>query len=137
MNHDSPKAPRPASDLVRTGISGLDEVTCGGLPRARPTLICGGPGCGKTMLAMEFLVRGATEFSEPGVFMSFEETADDLVQNDEVGPHIFAVTQRVEKLVPIDLGRSDDQRCFGIFLAITCQDPDILCTKFLRKLDVL
>jgi circadian clock protein KaiC len=65
----------------KTGIAGLDEVTGGGLPKGRPTLVCGGPGCGKTMLAMEFLVRGATEFNEPGVFMSFEETADDLVQN--------------------------------------------------------
>src|SRR5687767_9827612 len=64
-----------------TGIAGLDEITGGGLPKGRPTLVCGGPGCGKTMLAMEFLVRGATEFGEPGVFMSFEETADDLVQN--------------------------------------------------------
>jgi circadian clock protein KaiC len=66
---------------ARTGIAGLDEITGGGLPRGRPTLVCGGPGCGKTMLAMEFLMRGATEFGEPGVFMSFEETADDLVQN--------------------------------------------------------
>src|SRR6188474_1573795 len=64
-----------------TGITGLDAITEGGLPFGRPTLVCGGPGCGKTMLAMEFLVRGATEFGEPGVFMSFEETADDLVQN--------------------------------------------------------
>jgi circadian clock protein KaiC len=60
---------------------GLDEITGGGLPHGRPTLVCGGPGCGKTMLAMEFLVRGATEFAEPGVFMSFEETENDLVQN--------------------------------------------------------
>src|SRR5215208_6609445 len=66
---------------VKSGISGLDEITGGGLPKARPTLVCGGPGCGKTMLAMEFLVRGATQFGEPGVFMSFEETADDLIQN--------------------------------------------------------
>ena len=64
-----------------SGIAGLDEITGGGLPKGRPTLICGGPGCGKTMLAMEFLVRGATQFDEPGVFMSFEETAEDLVQN--------------------------------------------------------
>jgi circadian clock protein KaiC len=64
-----------------TGIAGLDEITAGGLPRGRPTLVCGGPGCGKTMLGMEFLVRGAIEFGEPGVFMSFEETADDLEQN--------------------------------------------------------
>jgi len=68
-----PKAP--------TGISGLDEVTGGGLPRGRPTLICGPAGCGKTLFAMEFLVRGFSEFDEPGVFVAFEETADDLVAN--------------------------------------------------------
>ena len=64
-----------------TGIAGLDEITNGGLPRGRPTLVCGGAGCGKTLLAMEFLVRGALEYNEPGVFMSFEETAADLVDN--------------------------------------------------------
>jgi circadian clock protein KaiC len=74
-------APRTSLPKASTGIAGLDEITAGGLPRGRPTLICGGPGCGKTMLAMEFLVRGATQYGEPGVFMSFEETADDLVQN--------------------------------------------------------
>jgi circadian clock protein KaiC len=64
-----------------TGILGLDEITGGGLPRGRPTLVCGGVGCGKTLLAMEFLVRGATEFGDPGVFMAFEETAEELAQN--------------------------------------------------------
>jgi circadian clock protein KaiC len=64
-----------------TGISGFDEITFGGLPKARPTLICGGPGCGKTLFAMEFLLRGATEFGEPGVMIAFEETAADLSQN--------------------------------------------------------
>jgi circadian clock protein KaiC len=64
-----------------TGILGLDEITGGGLPRGRPTLICGSAGCGKTLMAMEFLVHGAVEFGEPGVFLAFEETADDLVQN--------------------------------------------------------
>ena len=64
-----------------TGIEGLDEVTGGGLPTGRPTIVCGGPGCGKTMLGMEFLVRGATLFDEPGVFMAFEETPEDLTQN--------------------------------------------------------
>ena len=65
----------------KTGIQGLDEITGGGLPKGRPTLICGGAGCGKTLLAMEFLVRGATQFNEPGVFMAFEETAKDLTKN--------------------------------------------------------
>ncbi len=68
-------------DKAPTGIHGLDEVTGGGLPRGRPTLICGTAGCGKTLLAMEFLIRGATEFGEPGVFFAFEETAEELAQN--------------------------------------------------------
>jgi circadian clock protein KaiC len=64
-----------------TGISGLDEVTGGGLPQGRPTLVCGPAGCGKTLLAMEFLVRGITEYGEPGVFVAFEESVDELVEN--------------------------------------------------------
>lgn len=64
-----------------TGIQGLDEITHGGLPKGRPTLICGNAGCGKTLLAMEFLVRGATLYNEPGVFMAFEETEKDLTEN--------------------------------------------------------
>lgn len=68
-----PKAP--------TGIQGLDEITGGGLPAGRPTLVCGTAGAGKTMLATEFIVRGATEFGEPGVFMMFEESAEELTAN--------------------------------------------------------
>ncbi|MBL0336706.1 MAG: circadian clock protein KaiC [Chitinophagaceae bacterium] len=64
-----------------TGIYGLDEITGGGLPKGRPTLICGSAGCGKTVLAIQFLIKGITEFNEPGVFMSFEETAKDLTEN--------------------------------------------------------
>ena len=64
-----------------TDIQGLDEITGGGLPKGRPTLVCGGPGCGKTLFAMEFLVRGATEYNEPGVFISFEETEEELSAN--------------------------------------------------------
>jgi circadian clock protein KaiC len=80
---NSRPAPKPNPQLPKapTGIQGLDEITGGGLPKGRPTLVCGGAGCGKTLLAMEFLVRGATEFNEPGVFMAFEETARDLTQN--------------------------------------------------------
>jgi len=62
-----------------TGIQGLDEITFGGLPKGRPTLICGGPGCGKTLFAMEFLYKGVTLFNEPGVFISFEEKEEDLI----------------------------------------------------------
>ena len=68
-----PKAP--------SGIQGLDEITGGGLPRGRPSLVCGTAGCGKTLLSMEFLVRGALEYDEPGVFIAFEETAEELDQN--------------------------------------------------------
>ncbi len=64
-----------------TGIEGLDEITGGGLPKGRPTLLCGAAGCGKTLLAMEFLVRGATRFGEPGVLMAFEENARELTEN--------------------------------------------------------
>jgi circadian clock protein KaiC len=64
-----------------TGIQGLDEITFGGLPKGRPTLVCGSAGCGKTLLSMEFLVHGATQFNEPGVFMAFEETEEDLRKN--------------------------------------------------------
>src|ERR1700758_2137794 len=64
-----------------TGIAGFDEVTNGGVPKGRPTIVCGGPGCGKTMFAVEFLVRGATEFNEPGVLMTFEETSEEMTKN--------------------------------------------------------
>lgn len=64
-----------------TSIQGFDEITNGGLPKGRPTLICGGAGCGKTLFAMEFLVRGATRYNEPGVFISFEETEKELTTN--------------------------------------------------------
>jgi circadian clock protein KaiC len=64
-----------------TGISGLDELTFGGLPAGRPTLVCGGAGCGKTLLAATFLVKGAVDYGEPGVFMTFEENISDLVKN--------------------------------------------------------
>ncbi len=72
-HHSLPKTP--------TGITGLDEITDGGLPKGRPTLICGEAGCGKTLMSLEFLVRGAVEFNEPGVFMAFEEKASELTMN--------------------------------------------------------
>lgn len=73
----------PQLKKAPTGIAGFDEVTGGGLPAGRPTIVCGGPGCGKTMFAMEFLVRGATEFDEPGVLMTFEETSEEMGRNVE------------------------------------------------------
>jgi circadian clock protein KaiC len=74
-------SPKPLLPKSLTGIQGLDEITGGGLPRGRPTLVCGGAGCGKTLFAAEFLVRGAAQFGEPGVFMSFEETDTELKDN--------------------------------------------------------
>jgi circadian clock protein KaiC len=68
-------------EKARTGIAGFDEVTNGGVPKGRPTIVCGGPGCGKTMFALEFLVRGAVQYNEPGVLMTFEETSEDMKKN--------------------------------------------------------
>ncbi len=76
------KAFRPHPiEKTPSGIQGLDEITGGGLPKGRPTLVTGAAGAGKTLLAMEFLVRGATEYNEPGVFMAFEETGEELSKN--------------------------------------------------------
>ena len=72
-SHDLPKTP--------TGIQGLDEITFGGLPEGRPTLVCGGPGSGKTLLALTFLVNGTLLFDEPGVLMTFEENAAELASD--------------------------------------------------------
>ncbi len=79
----SPAIFSPASLLEKcpTGIDGFDEITEGGLPKGRCTLLCGGAGCGKTLMAMEFLARGSERFDEPGVFISFEETVEDLAVN--------------------------------------------------------
>jgi len=83
MKNNGHKSTSPAAHLPKcpTGIQGLDEITNGGLPRGRPTLVCGGAGCGKTLLAAEFLVRGAMQFGEPGVFIAFEETEAELKAN--------------------------------------------------------
>ncbi|GAB2604424.1 circadian clock protein KaiC [Spirosoma areae] len=84
MNPEPPKDRNEAVHALSkspTGIVGLDEITGGGLPKGRPTLVCGGAGCGKTLFSMEFLVRGALEFGEPGVFIAFEEKVDELALN--------------------------------------------------------
>ncbi|BAU55838.1 circadian clock protein KaiC [Mucilaginibacter gotjawali] len=75
---------RPASIQLKktlTGITGLDEITGGGLPAGRPSLICGEAGCGKTLMSLEFLVRGILDHNEPGVFMAFEEKSEELALN--------------------------------------------------------
>lgn len=80
---------------VPTGIQGFDEISGGGLPQGRPTLVCGGAGCGKTLFATEFLIRGAMQYDEPGVFMAFEETAEELTKN--VASLGFNLTDLVKK----------------------------------------
>jgi circadian clock protein KaiC len=80
-NGSKPASPAVCLPKCPTGIQGLDEITGGGLPRGRPTLVCGSAGCGKTLLAAEFLVRGAVRFGEPGVLMAFEETEVELKAN--------------------------------------------------------
>ena len=112
-NHN--KATTLAVRLPRcpTGIQGLDEITGGGLPRGRPTLVCGGAGCGKTLLAAEFLVRGAVQFGEPGVFMAFEETEAELKANvASLGFDLTGLVRR--KKIAIDyvhVERSELQEC--------------------------
>lgn len=96
-----PQSSLPSFPKARTGISGLDEITSGGLPQGRPTLICGAAGCGKTLFSMEFLVHGALKFQEPGVFVSFEEKTEELTMN--VASLGFDLKQlQKDKLVRLD-----------------------------------
>lgn len=100
--------PTNAFSKAPTGIYGFDEITGGGLPRSRVSLFCGGPGCGKTLMSAEFLVRGALEYGEPGVFMAFEETQEELAQN--VASLGFDVDELVEKnLLAVDYVHIDPQ----------------------------
>src|ERR1700747_2305560 len=83
MSIQTKRKPLNLSTLEKTptGIPGFDEISDGGLPKGRTSIVCGGPGCGKTMFGIEFLVRGALEYNEPGVLMAFEETPEDIAQN--------------------------------------------------------
>lgn len=89
----------PALAKSPTGISGLDDITGGGVPTGRPTLVCGSAGCGKSLLATEFLVRGITEYGEPGVLMTFEESAEDIAKNVASLGFDVAKLERQKKLV--------------------------------------
>jgi circadian clock protein KaiC len=113
MKNNSHKPTSPATQLPKcpTGIQGLDEITGGGLPRGRPTLVCGGAGCGKTLLAAEFLVRGAVQFGEPGVFMAFEETEKELKANvASLGFDLAGLVQRKKIVIDyVHIERSEAQ----------------------------
>ncbi|HMH33034.1 MAG TPA: circadian clock protein KaiC [Puia sp.] len=80
LNNETPTANQKLKKSP-TGINGFDEISDGGLPKQRPSIVCGNSGCGKTVLAMEFLVKGAQQYHEPGVFFSFEETREELIAN--------------------------------------------------------
>ena len=120
-------SPPPSQTLPKaaTGIQGLDEITGGGLPRGRPTLISGGAGAGKTLFGLEFLVRGATQFGEPGVFISFEESIPDLTKN--VASLGFNLDQLVAdkklfvdqvSIAPSGLGETGEFDLEGLFIRI-------------------
>jgi circadian clock protein KaiC len=116
---------RSALEKVPTGIKGLDDITDGGLPRGRTTLVCGGPGCGKTMLGIEFLVRGAIEFNEPGVLVAFEESTEDIAQNvASLGFDLEELVARKKLLldyVPLDpseIHETGDYDLQGLFLRL-------------------
>ena len=81
LKHANPAADRGRLQKSPTGIDGFDEITEGGLPKSRVTLISGGTGSGKTLLGLDFLVNGVIKYHEPGVFMSFEETEDEIYQD--------------------------------------------------------
>src|SRR5580692_7655618 len=100
MTRARPKAARPSLAKAPTGIQGLDEVTGGGLPKGRVTLLCGSAGCGKSLFAMEFLVHGAVRYGEAGVCMDFEETEEKLRANvASLGFDLRALTKRKKLLV--------------------------------------
>jgi circadian clock protein KaiC len=116
-NRSLPKAP--------TGVQGLDEITGGGFPRGRPTLLCGSAGAGKTLLAMEFLVRGATAYNEPGVFMAFEETAEELTQNvRSLGFDLDELTKEKKlaidfvRIEPSEIDETGDYDLEGLFIRL-------------------
>src|SRR3972149_266168 len=118
-----------------TGIRGLDEITKGGLPRGRPTLICGGAGSGKTLFAMEFLMRGAMDCGEPRGFMTFEETPDDLAKNfislgfdlpDMIARGLIATDHvSIERSEIEETGEYDLE---GLFIRLGCA-IDSVCAK--------
>jgi len=117
----------PGLSKAPTGIPGLDELTSGGLPRGRPTLICGGAGCGKTVLGLEFLVRGASQYGEPGAIFTFEERGDELAANvASFGfdlPSLIAQKKLAVEHVQIDrhqIEEAGDYDLEGLFIRLAC-----------------
>jgi len=121
-------APRAAQlQKCPTGIQGLDEITQGGLPRGRPTLVCGDAGSGKTILAMQFLVRGITQYDEPGVFIAFEENAQDLAINmASMGVDVGRLCAENKLAIdwvhlnPAEIEEAGEYDLDGLFIRIQC-----------------
>ena len=110
---------------VPTGIRGLDEISGGGLPRGRTTIVCGGPGCGKTMLGMEFLIRGVEEYGEPGVLLTFEETPEEMTQNvASLGFDLKALSEKKKlfldfmRIEPSEIHETGDYDLEGLFIRL-------------------
>jgi circadian clock protein KaiC len=125
MPRPKPKIIRPALAKAPTGIQGLDEVTGGGLPKGRVTLVCGSAGCGKSLFAMEFLVHGAVRYGEPGVCMDFEETEEKLRANvASLGFDLRALTKRKKLLVDFvsvernQIAESGEYNLDGLFIRL-------------------
>ncbi|MBV9885550.1 MAG: circadian clock protein KaiC [Acidobacteria bacterium] len=125
VRHNESEKPLPKLEKALTGITGFDQITKGGLPKGRPSIVCGGPGCGKTMFAMEFLVRGATEFNEPGVLMTFEETGDEMTKNvASLGFDLKALSSRKKlimdyvKIEPAEIEETGAYDLEGLFVRL-------------------
>ncbi|MBF5005870.1 circadian clock protein KaiC [Diaphorobacter caeni] len=126
-SNSSKKAVRPDLTLAKTptGIRGLDEITGGGLPTGRPTLVCGAAGCGKTLLASEFVVRGAAQYKEPGAIILFEETAEELTANmRSIGYDLDAMQRKGQlamdfiRVDPAELVEAGSYDLEGLFIRI-------------------
>ncbi|MGC2723296.1 MAG: ATPase domain-containing protein, partial [Candidatus Acidiferrales bacterium] len=125
MPSAKPEAVRSSLAKAPTGIQGLDEVTGGGLPKGRVTLVCGSAGCGKSLFAMEFLVHGAVRYAEPGVCMDFEETEAKLRANvSSLGFDLRDLTKRKKLLVDFvavernQIAESGEYNLDGLFIRL-------------------
>jgi circadian clock protein KaiC len=115
----------PVVEKCPTGIAGLDEITLGGLPKGRPTLLCGSAGCGKTLFALTFLYNGAADFDEPGVFIAFEERPEELIKN--VGSLSYDLQKLIDQkklaldyvhIDPSQIDEAGDYDLEGLFLRL-------------------
>ena len=128
MNSTKARVGSPGFSVVEkcpTGIGGLDEITLGGLPKGRPTLLCGSAGCGKTLFAMTFLYNGAVEYAEPGVFIAFEEQPEELIKN--VGSLKYDLQKLIDQkklaidyvhIDPSQIDEAGDYDLEGLFLQL-------------------